>query len=178
MAKGIGSRTLEALVLGSLVVRLAPPPIEAAQRPEPPCPNVRLSNSAHRWAVAKAYSNAARQLAEPACQALLDDFADASGRSLRAALRDSGKGAPEYLESLFFYDAPTALCGTSALAVTTPGSRAILVCGARFVRQMSRNSRHAEATIIHEALHSLGLGENPPSSDYINAQVIARCGRR
>jgi hypothetical protein len=33
------------------------------------------------------------------------------------------------------------------------------------------------ALIIHEELHSLGLGENPPSSQAITAQVIARCGR-
>jgi hypothetical protein len=30
--------------------------------------------------------------------------------------------------------------------------------------------------IIHEILHSLGLGENPPSSDEITKQVAARCG--
>jgi hypothetical protein len=33
----------------------------------------------------------------------------------------------------------------------------------------------AEATLIHEALHSLGLGENPPSSRHIQARVRARC---
>jgi hypothetical protein len=31
--------------------------------------------------------------------------------------------------------------------------------------------------IIHEELHSLGLGENPPDSKEITQQVIARCGR-
>jgi hypothetical protein len=41
---------------------------------------------------------------------------------------------------------------------------------------MSRNSRHAEALVIHEMLHSLGLGENPPPSDEITARVRARCG--
>jgi hypothetical protein len=25
-------------------------------------------------------------------------------------------------------------------------------------------------------LHSLGLGENPPTSDHITARVLARCG--
>jgi len=46
------------------------------------------------------------------------------------------------------------------------------------VRQVSKNSRHAEAALIHEALHSPGLGENPPSSDYISERVLARCGQR
>src|SRR5262245_27540469 len=139
--------------------------------------NVRLVNVVQRYAVARAFSQAARQLGNPQCQALLDEFTDASGRPLRAALEAAGKEASEYLGSIFFYDAPPRACGTSVLAVTMPGSRAILVCGERFVRQMSKNSRHAEATIIHEALHSLGLGENPPSSDHINDRVMARCGR-
>ena len=30
--------------------------------------------------------------------------------------------------------------------------------------------------IIHEILHSLGLSENPPSSDEITKQVLMRCG--
>jgi len=29
---------------------------------------------------------------------------------------------------------------------------------------------------IHEMLHTLGLRENPPSSDAINVQVRKRCG--
>jgi hypothetical protein len=145
---------------------------------EDQAPNVRLVNVVQRSAVARAFSQAARQLGNPQCQALLDEFADASGRPLRAALEAAGLQASEYLGSIFFYDAPPRACGTSVLAVTTPGSRAILVCGERFVRQMSKNSRHAEATIIHEALHSLGLGENPPSSDHINDRVLASCGQR
>jgi len=34
----------------------------------------------------------------------------------------------------------------------------------------------AEAVIIHETLHSLGLGENPPTSDEITRRVFSRCG--
>jgi hypothetical protein len=33
----------------------------------------------------------------------------------------------------------------------------------------------AEAIVIHEVLHSLGLGENPPSSEDITAAVERRC---
>ncbi len=141
--------------------------------------NVRLVNSVQQAAVARLLGSAARQLDDPQCQRLLDEFADASGRPLRAALDASGLRASEFLEtSVFFYDAPLRLCGTSNLAVTAPGSRAVFVCGERFVRQVSRNSRHAEAALIHEALHTLGLGENPPSSDFISERVLARCGER
>jgi hypothetical protein len=44
------------------------------------------------------------------------------------------------------------------------------------VRQAERSARYAEAVLIHEALHSLGLGENPPLSDYITERIQARCG--
>jgi hypothetical protein len=141
--------------------------------------NVRLVNSSHRFAVAQALSGATRQLEHVECQALLDEFQDASGRPLRANLESVGLGAPEYLRGgIFFYEAPERACGTANLAVTRPGSRAVLVCGSRFARGLKRNSRHAEAILIHEMLHSLGLGENPPSSDHITARVEARCQGR
>jgi hypothetical protein len=139
--------------------------------------NVRLVNVVHKDAVARAVEAASRLFEDPECQALLDDFQDAAGRPLRVSVEALGVSAPEYLGGrIFFYDAPEP-CAPGVLAYTAPGSRAILVCGARFVRQMSRGARHAEAALIHEALHSLGLGENPPSSDYITERVRARCGR-
>jgi hypothetical protein len=145
---------------------------------EPATGNVRLVNVVQRSAVERALEQAARLLEQPECQALLDEFSDAKGRPLRAEIEAQGVSAPEYLgRRIFFYEAPEPSCPPGVLAFTAPGSRAILVCGSRFVRQMSRDSRHAEAALIHEALHSLGLGENPPSSDYITERVRVRCGR-
>jgi hypothetical protein len=34
-----------------------------------------------------------------------------------------------------------------------------------------------EAILIHEALHTLGLAENPPTSFEITRQVLGRCTR-
>jgi hypothetical protein len=150
----------------------------AMARAEADASNVRLLNSRERFAVVQALHAAARRLGHPECQALLDEFKDVSGQPLRSALDGFGVTAPEYLGEVFFYDGSQRVCGSSALAVTEPRSRAVFVCGARFVRQMSRDSRHAEAALIHEALHSLGLGENPPSSNYITERVQARCGQR
>jgi len=130
-----------------------------------------------RFAVARAIHGASRQLAGTGCQELLDEFTDASGRPLRAAVEAQGLAPDQYLARIFFYDAPEAACGTSNLAVTVPGNRAIFVCGARFLRQVKRSQAHAEAIVIHEWLHTLGLGENPPSSEYITSRVRARCGQ-
>jgi hypothetical protein len=137
----------------------------------------RLSRAAHRYAVARAVEGAAGQLAHARCQELLDDFADAEGRPLRSVLAAHGLAVTDYVRQVFFYDAPEWACRGGTLAVTKPGSRAVFVCGARFEREMSRDSRNAEAIVIHEVLHSMGLGENPPSSDHITARVRARCGR-
>ena len=138
----------------------------------------RLTLAAHRYALARALRGASDQLADERCQGLLDEFADASGHPLRSVLAAHGLAVAEYMTQVFFYDAPEAACRATILAITKPGTRAIFVCGARFQREMSRDSRNAEAIVIHELLHSLGLGENPPSSDYITRRVRARCGER
>jgi len=141
--------------------------------------NVRLNDSRARFAVGLALERAGRRLELAECQALLDEFSDSSGRPLRASLEQSGLDASAYLNrGVFFYDAPERACGTSNLALTTPRSRAILICGPRVIREIKRDSRHVETILIHELLHSLGLGENPPTSDYITDRVRALCQGR
>jgi chorismate mutase len=57
-----------------------------------------------------------------------------------------------------------------------PGSRVVAVCGRRFTNpSLSHEAR--EMIIIHELLHALGLGENPPTIEAITRQVTERCGR-
>jgi hypothetical protein len=57
----------------------------------------------------------------------------------------------------------------------TPGSRVVQVCGRRFGAVARRNPRLAEASVIHEMLHSLGLGENPPDPQVITGRVLDLC---
>ena len=61
------------------------------------------------------------------------------------------------------------------MALTTPGSRVVRVCGRRFWEAQARNPERAELVVLHEALHTLGLGENPPDSLEITRRVGARC---
>jgi len=85
-------------------------------------PNVRLINNSERFAVVRALGGAARALGHLECQALLDEFADGSGRPLRSALQASGMTAPEYLGGVFFYDSPTPLCRSRVrLPLRAPG---------------------------------------------------------
>jgi len=51
----------------------------------------------------------------------------------------------------------------------------IYVCGTRFTDRFARRIA-GEILLIHELLHALGLGENPPTSAHITDAVRIRCG--
>jgi len=138
--------------------------------------NARLRQPRERMAVAEAIWGAARRLALARCLGLLDEFVDASREPLRAVLTAQEMDAGEYLDRMFFYDANPSDCeGTMLAGATGPGSRVIRVCGRRFARTMAESSSQGEALIIHEMLHSLGLGENPPTSRYITSRILDEC---
>jgi hypothetical protein len=89
----------------------------------------------------------------------------------------TARALKEHLARLVFVDGgETKSCAKGALAVTEPGSRVVRVCSSRLVWTWQQNSRHVVAALIHEALHTLGLGENPPSSAEITSRVLKRCG--
>ena len=125
------------------------------------------------WAVVGAY----RRLEQPACRGLFAEFADASGRTLQENLDALGETGGTHLAQILFADGSgRRRCqGDEAFAFTTPGSRVVYVCGRAFKDLANRNPVKAQAIVIHEALHTLGLGENPPSSSEITARVLAAC---
>ncbi len=87
-------------------------------------------------------------------------------------------GANEFLSTLFFVDGrATPLCASGkAAAGANPGSIFIGVCKETFARVDAADPGLAANVVIHEMLHALGLGENPPSSEEISRQVGKRCG--
>ncbi len=123
-------------------------------------------------------SGASRRLARPDCARVLSDFSDDAGRTLQQNLDTLGLEAPEYLRFVVFTDGSVrGSCGCGGrLVFTAPGSRVVFVCP-QFRAEHWQKPVRAEALMIHEALHTLGLSENPPSSDAITKQVMARCGR-
>lgn len=138
---------------------------------------VRVPHSEVAQAVKRALAGADRLLAEPACQEVLTDFRDASGRTLKETLDGSDVSARGYLRWIVFSDGRglKACSSKETLAVTEPGSRVVFICPTAFVAAVSGSPEHAEATLIHEMLHSLGLGENPPRSRDITKRVLSRC---
>lgn len=132
-------------------------------------------------AVHRAALGARRKLKDDRCRVVLSDFVDASGRSLQQNLDQLGLTAADYLTFVILVDAEdrksakaASLCrNPGTLAFTTPGSRVVNVCTPQFV---ASKPWAAENALIHEMLHTLGLGENPPSSTEITHRVKARCG--
>ena len=135
-------------------------------------------DSGKRFAVRGAVEGAAARLSRPSCQAVLADFADETGRNLLTPLIAAGRSPVDAFAGLQFVDHDTApQCATGKnLAFTQTGSQLIHVCGREFVKRSRRNRKTAEIIVIHEFLHTLGLGENPPTSQTITAQVTLRCG--
>ena len=116
----------------------------------------------------RAINGAKQRLADPECQQVFADFQDQNGTSLLANLMASGKSPADYLDGIWFIDASLSRpCQRNDLLVayTSPGHRVVYVCGSRFAHRIFRlDQRLAELLIIHELLHSLGLGENPPTT--------------
>jgi hypothetical protein len=121
---------------------------------------------------------ALRRVSDSRCQEVLTDFTDPQGRTLDLNLAKTGQGLPAYLGWVIFYDGrATPPCeDRRTLAWTNPGSRAVLVCWDQFALQQRTNFGYTANTIIHETLHTLGLGETPPDPRAITAQVAHRCG--
>jgi hypothetical protein len=146
---------------------------------EPPAPAFRHRLGAEMAAaIEPVVVEAARRLAEPECGRLLLDFSDGRGRPLQARLDEIGVDRAGYVALLVFVDGRNArACQRSdVVAVTNPGGRVVALCPA-FVRVAHLDRRFGETIVIHETLHSLGLGENPPASREVNQRVSDRCRR-
>jgi hypothetical protein len=135
------------------------------------------SGQAEFW-IRQAVRDAARRLRSPECRRVLSDFTDASGNQLQTTIAKLAVDPGDYiLHFVSFADGGGhRKCGGNTAAFTQPGSRVIFVCGTYFDKIWRVGD--AEIVIIHEILHSLGLGENPPSTEEITKQVATRCGGR
>jgi hypothetical protein len=138
---------------------------------------VRLRHNRDGFIVNQAVRGAHRRLGDPGCQKVFSDFNEPSGRRLQDVLDERGETGQGHLRRLFFYDGAEARnCRASGvLAYTQPGSHVIYVCSRWFREAFATNPSKVEAVIIHEALHTLGLGENPPDNHEITTRVMERC---
>jgi hypothetical protein len=126
--------------------------------------------------VRRALDLALATLASPGCAQVYGDFELPTGGTPQGELDRMAIGPKEFLETLVFTDGgrePVCRMGQAALAMK-PGTRLVFVCP-RFAAFQIANARMSASVIIHESLHALGLGENPPSSNEITQRVERRC---
>jgi hypothetical protein len=137
----------------------------------------QMPPGAQHAALRRAVMGARQRLARAECQQVFSEFKDAAGRTLQEKLDTQGLRASNYLGLIVFADgARLRHCqDPNTFAVTAPGSRVVYVCGRQFALVDGGNPSQTEAFLIHEELHSLGLGENPPSPKEITARVLALC---
>ena len=151
----------------------------AAQVQREPWPMIRIPDPVARQAAIDALETASARLADADCRKILTDFENGNGRSLADQLSSLAVDIQGYLSMVTFMDdSRHPRCVSGVLAVTSPGSRVVGVCVGELKQINAQQPEYIVATFIHEILHTLGLGENPPSSRQITARVLARCGRK
>lgn len=162
----------------SLVLPACFGPIVAAQGQRGWWPLVHVPDPVARRATTEALEAISARLAEDACREILTDFNDTNGRSLASQLSSVATDMDAYLRMITFVDGTREQrCDSGALLFTAPGSRVVRVCSDQLKRIAPLKPEYVVATFIHEILHTLGLGENPPSSSQITTRVLSRCER-
>ena len=165
---------------GSAATPTGRPDTSGPQHPSRPdsWPRLHVPDPVARHAAEKALGEAWQLLAQPDCGTLLTGFSDSSGRPLEDYLGNLSVDPQTYLTLVVFIDGSRELaCVEGVFAFTAPGSRVVRLCIDELKRTWQKSPRHATASFIHEMLHTLGLGENPPSSKEITRRVLAACHR-
>jgi hypothetical protein len=110
---------------------------------------------------------------------VLTDFQTINGFTPADQLAAWGIDIQTYLTMVTFIDdSRHRLCEKGGMFFTSPGSRVVRVCVEKFKSIRHRSRGYLAALVIHEILHTLGLGESPPSSDEITARAMLRCGKK
>lgn len=142
-------------------------------------PRVALNDAVARDAVHTLMDDVVRWISEPRCQTVLERFRDTTGYPLTQRLARTGVSFDQYLNWVFFRDGSElkACAHPQTFAVTEPGNRVVFLCTPALNKLARHDHARAKAVLIHEILHTLGLGENGvhPTSDAITRLVLARC---
>ena len=147
--------------------------------PQNPWPLIHIPDPVVRRVTVTALEKASARLADGECRKILTDFEDADGRSLADRLSAVAVDIHAYLKMITFIDDTRhRRCAGGALALTIPGGRVVRVCTDEVKQIQALQPDYVLASLIHEILHTLGLGETPPSSAEITRRVLSRCGRK
>jgi hypothetical protein len=134
-------------------------------------------NPSLQAAVERALTEATGHLDHEKCAGIFRDFRDTHGKPLSANLAERRLTARAFLQAIRFADGEhqRACENADVLAFTHPRTDIVYLCGTRFALFAHTNPRLGAALLLHEELHALGLGENPPPSHEITMRVLAAC---
>jgi len=138
---------------------------------------IRIPDPVARDAAITALESAAARFQKSDCLKVLTDFQTINGFTPAEQLAAWEIDIQTYLTMVTFIDdSRHRLCEKGGMFFTSPGSRVVRVCVEKFklIRHHSRG--YLAALFVHEFLHTLGVGESPPSSEEITARVMTRCG--
>jgi hypothetical protein len=149
---------------------------EAVPDADAPPLGLRGGNPILRSAFWSASREARRKLRSRRCGEVFEEFRDKTGATLARVLDGQQRTPEDHFARILFYggDSRDECVNPRTLAFTAPGSRAVFLCLA-FARQAFRDVGYSADILIHEELHTLGLGENPPSSGEITVRIEAAC---
>ena len=130
-----------------------------------------------RFALESAARGARDRLEREECRQVLSDFRDSAGVTVEERLEALGETPRSYLATITFHEGlDTRRCKDAAtLAFSIVGNRHVYLCAPQFWQAYRSNPSRVETTLIHEMMHTLGLGENPPTPMEIDARVLKRC---
>jgi hypothetical protein len=150
----------------------AAPALSAAPRRRP---DLRGFQARERQALRFSLELAARRLREPECLKVFSEFQLPDGSTPLRTLEATGLSAEAFLHSMEWENgADTPRCPPGATLATTRNGRRVSVCPP-FARAFAERPQLGATLVIHEQLHALGLGEDPPSSLHITARVEHWC---
>lgn len=141
--------------------------------PMPPSTDAGL-----RKTVASVLSVARQKLMRHECRRVFLEFRDVSGETLLRKLHRLGETPQGQLMRIELRDGSgLALCNRpGTLAMSLPGQAIVLLCAEAFQKVARKSEGYTANIVIHEQLHTLGLGENPPTSEEITQRIALRCG--
>jgi hypothetical protein len=145
-----------------------PPVASFAARVLPAGPLVRYLGPARALA--------AERLGTDGCRAILQALPDFTGRPAARRLEAAERSASSHFARLVFVEAVDGPCRDGTVAAwTTPGDPRVRVCPRTFAAVAAQDRGQAAAILIHEALHTLGVGEDA-AKEPLTRYVRRRCG--
>jgi hypothetical protein len=127
-------------------------------------------------AIGPARALAAERLGSSACREIFEVLPDFTGRPVARRLEAGERSPSSHFSRLSFIVTTAGPCARNGVAAwSVAGEPCVRVCPHAFIETARRDRGEAAAILIHEALHTLGVGEEAapePLTDFVRH----RCG--